>query len=309
MRGLAALLLAAVPAAAMDLPDLLDAGAPEGSVQTAHLDEAFDIYPMPVAAFGAGETATENVEGRVIWSAYRLDTLATTGEVVAGYRNWLADRGFEARFECAAEDCGGFDFRFEAAILPAPGMLMDVADFRQLTMLRSADGAHASILTSRVLASTYIQTVMVLPSEGRLEIGPSEAVATAKETVILPQDEKTLYDQLVSDGHVRIDGLVFETGGATLSPDSDEAIGLLARLLNRNDISVVIVGHSDNQGGLSANRDLSKRRATAVMTALEARGVSAAQMSAEGVGFLAPIASNGTEDGRRLNRRVELVLQ
>ncbi|MEM7668117.1 MAG: OmpA family protein [Pseudomonadota bacterium] len=309
MRWLVAILLVATPGLAMDLPDLLDAGAPDGAAQTARLDKAFDIYPLPVAPFGTGDAATANVEGRVIWTAYRLDTLATTGEVIARYRDWLIDRGFETSFTCMTDGCGGFDFRFEAAILPAPGMLMDVADFRQLTMARPIDGAYASVLSSRVLGAVYIQTVMVLPDEGGLNIVPATANETPTETVFLPQDEKALYDRLVADGHVPIMGLHFETGGATLSVQSNEAISLLARLLNRNDIAVVIVGHSDNQGALASNRDLSRRRAQAVMKALEERGVASAQMSAEGIGFLAPIASNATEEGRGLNRRVELVLQ
>ena len=72
---------------------------------------------------------------------------------------------------------------------------------------------------------------------------------------------------------------------------------------------MVLVGHTDAEGALEGNIALSKRRATAVMERLvSVYGVEAAQVSADGVGFLSPLASNLTADGRAQNRRVEVVL-
>ena len=85
---------------------------------------------------------------------------------------------------------------------------------------------------------------------------------------------------------------------------------MLARMLTRDDeLAVAIVGHSDNQGGLALNLDLSQRRAEAVMQALIDRGVPPGQLEARGIAYLAPVASNATEEGRAQNRRVELVLR
>ena len=75
------------------------------------------------------------------------------------------------------------------------------------------------------------------------------------------------------------------------------------------DRTVALVGHTDSAGSLEANIALSKRRAKAVMEHLiKEYGVSAAQVNADGVGFLSPIASNLTSEGRAQNRRVEVVL-
>jgi OOP family OmpA-OmpF porin len=72
---------------------------------------------------------------------------------------------------------------------------------------------------------------------------------------------------------------------------------------------VVLVGHTDASGGLAGNTALSRARAASVRDRLMAEyAVPAAQITAEGVGYLAPRATNKTEDGRARNRRVEAIL-
>ena len=71
---------------------------------------------------------------------------------------------------------------------------------------------------------------------------------------------------------------------------------------------MVIVGHTDSQGAYEYNMDLSRRRAEAIAAELGTRyGIAKARLRTAGVGFLAPVGSNATDDGRALNRRVELV--
>ncbi|HEY6840605.1 MAG TPA: OmpA family protein, partial [Chthoniobacterales bacterium] len=69
-------------------------------------------------------------------------------------------------------------------------------------------------------------------------------------------------------------------------------------------------GHTDNKGPLDYNLSLSERRANAVVARLSSRyGISADRLVARGLGQLAPVASNDTEEGRSKNRRVEMVQQ
>lgn len=246
--------------------------------------------------------------------AFRLDDpAASTAGAIEGYRARLTQMGFTPIFSCHTSECGGFDFRFAVALLPAPAMLIDTADFQQLSMRRDlADGGavYASVLASRVLGQVHVQTVTVTPGAQATQVTESPGVEAATDALILPQDEKGLFDRLMANGHVPVEGLVFDTGGARLSPGSAEALDMLARLLTRNpDIRVAIVGHSDNQGPLDVNVGLSRARAAAVMAALAGRGVDAGRMEAHGAGWLAPVAANDTEAGRALNRRVELVLR
>lgn len=83
---------------------------------------------------------------------------------------------------------------------------------------------------------------------------------------------------------------------------------LVAYLAANPDRQILLVGHTDAVGSLAGNRALSQRRAAAVAEYLRGAGADAAQIASEGAGYLAPIASNLTEAGRRANRRVEAVL-
>ena len=307
----------ALPATAQDtqeLPPALDPGAPEAAVSTAHSDRPFDRYALPVGPYAPGVADVRRLEGRVIWAGFRLDAPeVSTAEVIEGYRTRLATLGYLPVFDCATAACGGFDFRFAVQLLPPPAMLIDTADFAQFSAKRTAKlGAETfvSVLVSRLLGAVHIQTVVVAPGDPGLTISAAPEPSAEAEQVILAQDEKSLLDRLTEFGHVPVQGLVFETGGATLSEGSAAALQILARLLSRNpNLAVVIVGHSDNQGSLDANIALSKLRAEAVREALIERGVAATRLEAHGAGYLAPVAANTTDAGRALNRRVELVLR
>jgi OOP family OmpA-OmpF porin len=306
-----------IPALAQEPPETrpaLDIGAPEGAVFTAHSDRPFDRYALPADPYAPGAPGFREVQGRVIWSGFRLDTDGiSTAEVMAGYRTRLAALGLQPILDCATAACGGFDFRFAVQLLPPPAMLIDTADFAQLSASRvNEDGTETfvSVLVSRLLGAVHIQTVMVASGEPGLMILPSPEPGAAAQPAILDQDEQSLLDRLTEFGHVPVHGLIFETGGAELSEGSAPALETLARMLSGNpDLAVVIVGHSDNQGALDANIALSKHRSEAVRAALVQRGVDAGRLDAHGVGYLAPVLTNATEAGRAQNRRVELVLR
>jgi outer membrane protein OmpA-like peptidoglycan-associated protein len=96
-----------------------------------------------------------------------------------------------------------------------------------------------------------------------------------------------------------------------IKPESEAALEEIAKLLKADaGLKVNIVGHTDSVGGTDPNMKLSQDRANAVMQALAGKyGITATRLKAYGIGPLAPVASNDTEDGRSKNRRVELVKQ
>jgi OOP family OmpA-OmpF porin len=124
-------------------------------------------------------------------------------------------------------------------------------------------------------------------------------------------DAKFMSEGISSTGHVAIYGIYFDFNKSDVKPESEPAFSEIAKLLTENsNLKVFIVGHTDNVGGVDYNMKLSQARADAVVKALTKKyKVNPEQMKAFGVGQLAPVAPNKTEEGRAKNRRVELVEQ
>jgi chemotaxis protein MotB len=108
------------------------------------------------------------------------------------------------------------------------------------------------------------------------------------------------------------DNVFFESGDDTLKPPAREMIRALAPELVSRNVDVRVEGHTDNRPistlRFHSNWDLSTGRATAVIIRLAAEGMQAARLSAAGYGEFRPVADNSTDEGRRQNRRVDLVI-
>lgn len=108
-------------------------------------------------------------------------------------------------------------------------------------------------------------------------------------------------------GSLDMSAVAFEPGSATFAEGSSGALLQLAQLLDTwPEFRVRIAGHTDNTGRLDVNLRLSRERARAVATWLEARGVDPTQIISQGYGATQPIADNSTETGRARNRRIEV---
>jgi outer membrane protein OmpA-like peptidoglycan-associated protein len=115
--------------------------------------------------------------------------------------------------------------------------------------------------------------------------------------------------ELTKNGRVSLYGILFDTAKADIKPESNGALVEISKLMKDNPaLKLLVVGHTDTQGLFEPNRDLSTRRAKAVVMALTTQyGVDAKRLQSFGASFAAPVASNGSEAGRAKNRRVELV--
>jgi len=107
---------------------------------------------------------------------------------------------------------------------------------------------------------------------------------------------------------VTLGDVLFDTGKATLKPGAMESINRLSTYLSQNpQTKVLIEGHTDSVGSDDYNIGLSERRARAVATELESRGIPDSQIQTLGRGKDMPVATNDTAAGRQQNRRVEIV--
>ncbi|MBU1727585.1 MAG: flagellar motor protein MotB [Candidatus Omnitrophica bacterium] len=109
--------------------------------------------------------------------------------------------------------------------------------------------------------------------------------------------------------------LLFDSGKAKIKTDAYPILDKVARILKENvpDLNVGIEGHTDNvpisHSGWKSNWELSSARALSVLHFLvEKEDVDPARLKAEGCGEYQPVASNDTKEGRKLNRRVEIVI-
>lgn len=97
----------------------------------------------------------------------------------------------------------------------------------------------------------------------------------------------------------------FDLDKATIKPSSYDYLNKLAEILKRTGSDIVVKGHTDNTGSDEHNMDLSRRRAETVTDYLIKKGVSASKISYEYFGATKPLTTNDTDEGRKLNRRVE----
>ncbi len=102
----------------------------------------------------------------------------------------------------------------------------------------------------------------------------------------------------------------FDYDSAVITPAFGRTLDKVSDVLKRyNRSGVTIVGHTDNMGSDTYNQGLSLRRADSVAYYLEDRGVDRKRVRTEGRGESEPRASNASEAGRQLNRRVEMIIK
>ena len=250
-------------------------------------------------------------EGQVVRRAWSFPNLeATPFQILQPVQDQLNGLGFQRRFECRDRDCGGFDFRLALDLLPAPAMHVDLGDFRYLVASRDgSSGAEVvSLVVSRSQSGGHLHVTFVTPPNATGQLQSTSGAVPVQE----PSRPQTgsFGSFLDAGGRAVLPDLEFRPGSSELGEGPFGSVEELANWLEVNpNASVILVGHSDNIGGLEDNIRLSERRAAAVARALiDTYGVSSGRIASRGVGFLSPIASNATAEGRLRNRRVEAVV-
>ena len=121
-------------------------------------------------------------------------------------------------------------------------------------------------------------------------------------------DMSAVEKAIAETGKFVTNNILFETGKATLKPESMSEIQKVADYMKKNpSVRFEVQGHTDNQGSDAVNDPLSQQRAEAVVKALEGLGCDPFNMRAVGKGSHEPVADNKTDAGRAKNRRVEFI--
>lgn len=299
-------LIVATPLQALQL-DL-----PQTARQTAARDSALEQVAVPIAPFSKATLPTETVEGPVQRRAYRIASPGLTPlQILEPLRDQLVARGYEILLDCDQATCGGFDFRFAIDVLPAPNMYVNIRAYHFLSA-RDAKGTAITLLASAAQSAGYLQVIEVgqavkVVALPETEEEAPEAAAPAAEPAT---DNGDFTDRLLETGSAVLQSLDFAVGTTTLSDAPSPELEAIAALLEeRPGLLIAVVGHTDTIGGLETNINVSRARARAVRARLiEEYGVAPARVQAEGMGYLAPRASNLSEAGREANRRVEVIV-
>lgn len=301
---------------------------------------AFTDFKLPLAKLEATEArdASNNVlflpkqerelEGTLTRLVYVAPAERSPLEVLRNYQDVIEAAGGSVLYACKSEGCGGDSTRASSGGGGESSLAMYFlreADIADPAYSNGACAVTAAIKDQRFLAGRIPQTTgeahvavqtYALSDDLYCKALNGRTVAVVhiveprpreKRMVAVKADE--MAKSLGSSGRVALYGILFDTDKTDVKPDSAPTLEEIAGLLRTDPkLAVIVVGHTDNQGGYEYNLDLSRRRAEAVIRTLAAsHRIDPKRLKAAGVGMVAPAASNDDEAGRARNRRVELV--
>jgi len=285
-----------------------------GSVIDGYEVHGFNEYILPTGPAIRDDNGNRvpseklSLEGRITRILYRGPEGRSTLEIFRNYRTALESAGFEVLFSCSDKECGYlfhwllYKDRKMIKTTKTSGSAFDrPEDIRYLSAKKTAeDGAiiHVSLLVA--IDSIWTKKPVTL-----LEVIKIKSMDTGMVSV----NAEVMAEGIDATGHIAIYGIYFDTDSDSLKAKSDSTLEEIGKLLTkRPSLKLLVVGHTDSQGGYDYNISLSQRRAAAVVKALTQRfGVDAMRLKPAGVGYLSPVATNDTADGQAQNRRVELV--
>lgn len=286
----------------------------EGACLFGAEDAGFTKFNLPTGPMKGREVSqSEPIEGQLQRRLYVAPEGASAADVFGNYRAALASAGFTTLFECAGRECGSNNALLGKLVIYGPDRTLEnlgrdsefamyIDKDEHFLAAKSADGTrHIAVYVAMNKKQSISEQ-----AAGRAAVHIDLLTSGALETKMI--DAAAMAKGISEEGHVAVDNVYFDFGTANLTPESAPAIAEMVLLLTNNpDLKVFIVGHTDWVGETAANLALSQDRAEAVVAALVAGGIADSRALPAGVGSLSPRASNASEAGRQLNRRVELV--
>lgn len=268
---------------------------------------------------------SKSVEGRLTKTYYASPAGPSVLEVFRNYENELKADGFEMLFSARGADLETPSYNNQIAreifrITQPYGSPEQSADW----MLAVCDDNEAAYVAARktredggeTFASVYVFANPSVADNFFERAAAGRVVVRVDVCDVQPMEQRMtlvkaseMDNRIGSEGRVVLYGIPFDFNKAEIKPEASPTLEQIAALLGEKPtLKLLVVGHTDNVGGFEFNRDLSQRRAKAVVEALVSRfRLSPERLFPFGVSYASPIATNETEEGRTNNRRVELV--
>ncbi|MES2162423.1 MAG: DUF4892 domain-containing protein [Pseudomonadota bacterium] len=293
----------------------------EGSKMVGYGLKEFDEVMLPAGKRGenkGGQMAFDSsllLEGKYTRIAYNFPPERSALEVMRNYQAALEKAGLKTVFACAKETCGkGFgEFFLEKRVgdhfIQGAEASWDPFNYGrndERYLLAKGTRPDGSLVHVGVYSVAPVQDKL-----GGIYVEIVEAKAMEGGKVSVNMNAADMAKGIAADGKVAVYGVFFDTDRTDVKPESKAALAEMAKLLQQDGkLKLYVVGHTDNQGALAHNLELSQKRAESVIKVLAADyKVDAKRLSAKGVASYAPAASNDADAGREKNRRVELVKQ
>lgn len=288
----------------------------QGTLISRYSDKEFDRYILPLGrAVKSGKTTDEKyeksltLEGHVTRRSYHSTEASRSPlEIFRNYQQELSAAGFEVLY--ALED--GNKTRSALSFIDdafTSQLQSESAETRYLSAKKtSPDGTQ--IYASLWVGKTAVIRPNWAPKGAAFALLDLITVGSMDTRMVVVKADE-MQRRIDTDGSIALYGIYFDFNKDTLKPESAPTLEQIAALLKAQPaLRLYVVGHTDAIGSLSSNMNLSDRRAKAVVKALVSdHAIAQDRLAPAGVAFLAPVATNGTEQGRAKNRRVVLMPQ
>lgn len=234
--------------------------------------------------------------------------MMATSPPTADGGNWTSLEGnvFKVGSDQKAGLAAGHGGKGVESTIPAPSVREGLVPFRIM-----ADGDHVKVFVGeqrvanvpnadiRRSGTLYFENTYFADLDYPMFVGPIRVAAGGRD----------LYDALEAEGRVAVRNILFDTGLATIRPESAEVLSTIGSMLQEHpELKLMIEGHTDSEGEFDFNMQLSADRAAAVKGYLvDNFGVDSERLRTIGLGQTQPVDTNDTAEGRQQNRRVELV--
>ena len=260
------------------------------------------------------------VEGKRLTNYYRVPSGISVLETLRNYEQELKEKGFEILFMGRGEEVetDGYNNQIAHEILNMKGIYGTPEEKAQWPFQHPVESKAGYIAAKKKSESgdVYVSVYIVandhdkwldLPIDLTLVRFDVCETKSREQRMELVKSEQ-MASEIALNGRIALYGIQFDFNSAAIKPESETTLGEIAKLLQgKPDLKILVVGHTDTVGAFEYNRSLSQKRAESVVANLKDKGIASTRLFPVGVSFASPIASNGTEDGRAKNRRVELV--
>jgi OOP family OmpA-OmpF porin len=309
-----------------------------GSKAVTYTASDFDSLTLPLSALVAvpGQRDQRNnqvfappkkldLEGRRAHIVYLLPEGTAPLAVIRNYQNAANTKGRKTLFECKDMECGGGQ-GMSGGGGGRQSLAMNLWPWSKVT---DKHNSPASCALSQGFTEQRYAVLEVPASKAHVAVlaftskadgdcknfnGRTFVMVDTLETGTMTQTmDSPTADEMVAaittSGRIALYGILFDSSKAEVKPESKDTMAEIGKLLAANkSLKLLVVGHTDNVGGFTANLELSKKRAEAVVAQLVSHyKVDGKRLQAFGVAYASPVAPNVEEAGRARNRRVELV--